>query len=372
MKVLRFLLEKEFRQIFRDPAILRIIFMLPAVQLIVFPLAANYEVKNISITVVDNDHSTYSRRFINEVTASGYFKLAASEDSYNHALEQVEKDQSDLVLEIPQNFERNLIKENSSPLFIAVNAINGVRANLGSAYLLSMIRDFNNDIRIQWIQSSRFSPQPQIETIPSFWYNTHMKYYLFMVPGILALLLTMVGAFLSALNIVKEKEVGTIEQINVTPIKKYHFILGKLVPFWILGLVVLTIGLTVMFVVYGIFPKGNIGVIYLFASIYLLAVLGLGLLISTYANTQQQAMLIAFFIMMVFILLGGLYTSVDSMPRWAQIVTMFNPIKYFIEVMRMVTLKGSGIMDLKNHFMIMIAFAVVLNTWAVLNYRKQN
>jgi len=198
-----------------------------------------------------------------------------------------------------------------------------------------------------------------------------MNYKYFMVPGILVILLTMVGANLAAINIVKEKEIGTIEQINVTPIKKHHFILGKLIPFWILGLIVLTLGLTIARVVYGIIPAGSIFTIYVFAAVYLLAVLGLGLLISTYAANQQQAMLISFFIMMIFILLGGLYTSIDSMPEWARAITKANPVAYFIEVMRMVVLKGSSLADIRDQLAIVGGFALLLNGWAVYSYRKR-
>jgi ABC-2 type transport system permease protein len=192
------------------------------------------------------------------------------------------------------------------------------------------------------------------------------------VPGILVVLVTMVGSFLASLNIVREKEIGTIEQINVTPVKKYHFILGKLIPFWILGLLILTIGLTIARVAYGIMPLGSFVVIYVFAAVYLLAVLGLGLLLSTYTSNQQQAMLLSFFLMMVFILLSGLYTSIDSMPAWAQVITKFNPVTYFIDVMRMVVLKGSGFKDISPHIFTVLGFAAVLNTWAVINYKKRS
>lgn len=182
----------------------------------------------------------------------------------------------------------------------------------------------------------------------------------------------MVGASLSSLNIVKEKEIGTIEQINVTPVKKHHFILGKLIPFWIIGLIILSIGLFISWFAYGIVPLGSLFVIYVFAAIYLLAVLGLGLLISTYTNNQQQAMLISFFIMMVFILLGGLYTSIDSMPGWARMVTKLNPVAYFVEVIRMVVLKGSGFSDIWHQMLVMFVFAIVLNSWAIYNYKKRS
>jgi ABC-2 type transport system permease protein len=197
-----------------------------------------------------------------------------------------------------------------------------------------------------------------------------MSYKIFMVPGILVILVTMVGAFLSALNIVREKEIGTIEQLNVSPIQKWQFLLGKLIPFWLIGLFVLLLGLVVARLVFGIIPVGSLGLIFGYAAVYLLAFLGFGLLLSTTVDTQQQAMFLAFFFMMIFILLGGLYTNIDSMPDWAKVATKFNPAAYFIEVIRMIVLKGSTFSDIKNQFWVMCGFAVVFNALAVWNYRK--
>lgn len=372
MRTLKFLLQKEFRQIFRDPSILRIILVMPVIQLLILPWAADYEMKNIKLAVVNQDHSSYSRQLINKISSSGYFILTEYTASYDASLRQIEKDKADLILQIPVNFEKDLVKENEAGLFMAVNAINGVKANIGSAYLRTILQDYNREVRTEWIQFPRFSPETQIEITTSNWYNPLMNYKYFMVPGILVILLTMVGSNLAAINIVKEKEIGTIEQINVTPIKKYHFILGKLIPFWILGLVVLTIGLTISRFFYGIIPAGSFLTIYVFAAIYLLAVLGLGLLLSTYSSNQQQAMLLSFFLMMIFILLGGLYTSIDSMPEWAKWITRFNPVSYFIEVMRMVILKGSSLADIRYYIYAMLGFAAVFNGWAILSYHKRS
>ena len=371
MRTLQFLLQKEFRQIFRDPAILRVIFVVPVLQLLLLPWAADYEVRNIKLAIVDHDHSDYARRLISKATASGYFQLDQYTNSYNKALKEIEVDKADVVVEIPVNFEKNLVRENEATLFLAINAINGVKAGLASSYLQSIIRDFNNEVRTEWIQIPRFSPEINIDVRSSNWFNPLMNYKFFMVPGILVMLVTIVGSFLTSLNIVKEKEIGTIEQINVTPVKKYHFILGKLIPFWILGLFILTIGLLIAWLLYGIVPVGSLFTIYVFAAVYLLAVLGFGLLISTFSNSQQQAMLVTFFLFMVFILLGGLYTPIDSMPVWAQWFTKFNPVTYFIEVMRLVILKGSSLKDILHHVTIILLFALVLNTWAVMNYRKR-
>lgn len=370
MRTLKFLLQKEFLQIFRNKAIVAMILVMPVVQLMILPLAANYEVKNITLCVVDHDHSLSSQQLVSKIAASGYFKLAGFTSSFSDAFKLLEQDKADLLLEIPNGFDKNLIRFNEQKLFIAVNAINGIKAGLGGAYLNKIITDYNSNLRLHWTQPERFNQLPTIVITISNWFNPLMNYQMFMVPGILALLITMIGVFLSSMNIVKEKEIGTIEQINVTPIKKYQFILGKLIPFWLLGLLVLCIGLAVTRFVYGIVPQGSILLLFSFVAVYLLAVLGLGLLISTYSDTQQQAMFIAFFFMMIFILMGGLFTSIDSMPYWAQVITRFNPISYFIDVMRMVILKGSGFNDIKLHIATVLLFGIVLNGWSIINYSK--
>lgn len=372
MRTLRFLLRKEFRQIFRDKAIVAMIFFMPMVQLIIMPLAADYEVRNINLSVVDHDKSPYSQKLISKIVASGYFRLTGYNASFKEAFSLIEADKADLILEIPHNFERNLIREDHEKLFVAVNAINGTKASLGGSYLGSIIGDFNADIRMQLVTPPRFSQFPVIEVVASNWFNPVLNYKVFIVPGILAILVTMVGGFLSALNIVREKEIGTIEQINVTPIKKHIFILGKLIPFWVLANIVFTIGLLVARIVYGIVPVGSLLTLYAFISVYLLAVLGFGLLVSTFCDTQQQAMFVMFFFMMLFILLGGLFTSIDSMPEWAKLITRVNPVRYMIEVMRMVILKGSSFTDVLPHVGIVSLMAVILNSWAVFNYKKTN
>lgn len=372
MRTIKFLLRKEFKQIFRNKALLAMVIMVPIVQLILLPFAADYEIKNINIAIVDHDHSIYSQKLISAIPSSGYFRLTGYTASFTEALTLVEKDKADLVLEIPTGFERNLIRELHQEVFIAVNAINGTKAAIGGTYLLKILTKFNSDIRTQFIQDGEFIQQPIIKMTVSNWYNPSLNYHLLMVPGVLAILVTLIGGFLSSLNIVREKEIGTIEQINVTPIKKYQFILGKLIPFWILGNVVFTIGLLISWLVYGIVPLGSIALLYGFIAVYLLAVLGLGLLVSTWSDTQQQAMFIMFFFMMVFILMSGLFTPIESMPKWAQSVATLNPVSYLIEVMRMVILKASTLKDVLPHLAIIAVFAIVLNSLAIYNYKKTN
>lgn len=372
MKVLLFILQKEFRQIFRDKIILAMMFAMPTIQLIIMPLAANFEVKNVNVVYVDHDHSSYSQKLIRKIASSGYFKIAGQPDSYRNGLEMIGNGEADLVLEIPAGFERNLVREGSQKVNLAVDAINGTKSSLGGAYLVSVLTDFNSnlDINIKSPGNVAKTPAAGITVDSSNWYNPRAEYKYYMVPGILVLLLTLIGGFITALNIVKEKEIGTIEQINVTPIKKWQFILGKLIPFWIVGIIVFTVGLVVMYVIYGIFPQGNLLILYLFAAVYLVALLGLGLLISTFADTQLQAMFIAFFFMMIFMLMSGFFTSTDSMPDWARTMSNLTPVTHFISVVRLIVLKGSGFSEVKAEFFYLIGFAVVLNGCAILNYRK--
>ncbi|MBI1307180.1 MAG: ABC transporter permease subunit [Bacteroidetes bacterium] len=371
MKTLRFLLQKEFRQIFRNKTILRMIIALPVIQLMVLPLAADFEIKNINIAVVDHDHSALSRSLREKIVASGYFRLTVFGDSYPDAFKAMERNKADIILEIPNDFEKDLARDGGQDLFLAMNAINGTKASVGGSYLGRIIADFNQQYRKNLMIQSNSESSSIISINPINWYNLFLNYKIFMVPGILVVMVTMIGAYMCALNIVKEKEVGTIEQINVTPIKKHHFILGKLIPFWVIGMFVFTIGLfLVARIVYGIVPLGSIGLLYAFLALYLVAVLGIGLIISTYSNTQQQAMSLAFFFMMIFLLMSGLFTSIDSMPEWAKWIARLNPVTYFIEVMRMVVMKGSEFKDIKMHFAVTAVFAVVFNAWAILNYRK--
>jgi ABC-2 type transport system permease protein len=369
--MLRYILQKEFRQLFRDRAILAMMFVMPTLQLTIIPLAMDFDVKNINITVVDLDHGSLSQKLITKVGASGYFRYVNTASSYKEGLQSIEKGTTDLIMEIPAGFDRDLVREGSQKIYIAVDAINGTKASLGTAYLTTIITDFNQEIlpRLRG-KTTESAPAPMIETTCSYWFNPLGEYKFYIVPGVLVLLLTLIGGFISALNIVKEKEAGTIEQINVTPIRKWQFILGKLIPFWIMGMIVFTLGLLVTRLVYGIVPAGSLAVLYLFASVYLIALLGFGLLISTYSDNQLQAMFVAFFFMMIFMLMSGLFTTIESMPAWARTMADLTPITHFIKVIRMIMLNGSGLADIKAELFYEILFAVGLNGWAIWNYKK--
>lgn len=372
MRSLYFLLEKEFKQMFRSKGLLRTLFIAPVIQLILMPMAANYSVKNISLAIVDHDHSSVSQKLISKVTASGHFQLVAYCNNNTEALELIEHDKADIILEIPNKFEQNLVRENAQKLNVQINAIEGVKAGLGGGYLASIIGDFNAEARLRYVQPAHIEQGSTITIMPVNWYNQFLNYYLFIVPGILVNLITGIGIMQAAFNLVKEKEIGTIEQINVTPIKKQYFILGKLLPFYALSIIIFTVGLLVSYVFYNVFPVGSFGTMYVSLFAYLFALLGFGLLLSTYSETQQQTMSLAFFFLNVLNMMSGLFTSIDSMPQWAKVVTGCFPVSHFIQTMRMIMLKGSTLYDVSFHIWAMVGIGVVFNGWAVLNYRKRS
>jgi ABC-2 type transport system permease protein len=374
MKTILFIIQKEFRQIFRNKGMLPIIFVLPLIQLLILSNAASFEVQNIKFSYIDHDHSAASRELISKFQASKSFKIVNQFNTKTEANIEMQKGNVDIILEIPTHFERNLISEKNSSLSVSINAIDGASAGVENVYVSQIIGTYNQKIQSEFLQYNNGTivvPQ-NIVTIPSFWYNNTLNYKTYMVPGILVLLVTMITLFLSAMNIVREKEIGTLEQINVTPIRKYQFIIGKLFPFWILGLVILTIGLLIAKLVFNVPMLGSLVLIYVFTSVYLLLILGIGLFISNHTDTQQQAMFIAWFFMVIFILMSGLFTPIESMPQWAQNITLFNPIRYFVEIIRMVMLKGATFSDITAQFSIITAYAIILNALAVLSYKKVN
>ncbi|MBU4538630.1 MAG: ABC transporter permease [Weeksellaceae bacterium] len=372
-RTLRILIKKEFLQIFRNKSILAIIFVMPVVQLVVLPLAANYEIKDIKIAVVDHDKSGFSRELIRKITASGYFKITSYSENYHKAYQEVEKDRSDLIIEIPNNFEKDLVRENSQKVLLAINAINGTKAGLSASYLAQILQDYNEQIQLKMSPEMENTKNSSgLEIIPKFWFNEGYNYRLSMVPGILAFLVTLIGGYLTALNIVSEKETGTIEQINVSPIRKTDFILGKLIPFWLLAMVAFTIGLLVTVFVYGIQIQGSLLLLYTFISVYLITILGMGLLVSVYSETQQQAMFVVFFFMMIFVLMSGLFTPTESMTDWAKYIAYLNPVTHGVDGIRLIILKDSGFTDLLPHFTFITVLGVVVISWAILRYRKTN
>ncbi|OJJ23482.1 ABC transporter permease [marine bacterium AO1-C] len=377
MRTIRFILRKEMLQIFRNKAMLPIIFVMPIMQLLLLSQAMTYELNEIRVHLVDLDHSPTSRHLWQKLQASPYFSLTRQSQSIKQGEYDLLTNDADLVLVIPQHMEKQLFNQRFQKIQLLINAINASKAGLVNAYANSVLQDFNQNIQSEFTQV-KLSPQGpakpttarQIKLTSTNWFNPELDYQTYMVPGLLVALVTMIGAFLSSMNIVKEKEIGTIEQLNVTPIRKHQFIIGKLLPFVFIGIFELVFGLLLGFYVFDIPMVGSPWLIFAFSLVYLMVILGLGLLISTMVDTQQQAMFIAWFILIIFILMSGLFTAIESMPAWAQQITRFNPIRYFNEVMRMVMLKGSGFGEIKQHFIILTVYALAVMSLALLRYRK--
>jgi len=373
--MIKYLLEKEFKQIFRNAFIPKLILAMPVMMMLVLPWAANQEIKNVKLSVIDNNRSAISERLINKIVASGYFRLTDVSTSYNEAMQSVDQGKSDIILEIPPAFEKDLYKSGFANVMISANAVNGMKGGLGSAYLAGIINDFTKELKIKNEELREGAEHllilnSQFLIVPQFRFNPTLEYKVFMIPALFVMLLTLLTGFLPALNIVGEKELGTTEQLNVTPMNKGIFILAKLIPYWIIGFVILSICMGLAALIYGLSPAGSMATIYLYAVIYILVVSGLGIVISNYSDTMQQAMFVMFFFMLIIILLSGLFTPISSMPRWAQVITSINPLKYFMEVMRAVYLKGSSMKELLPQFFALCGFAVMFNAWAVMSYRK--
>ena len=360
--MLKYLIEKEFKQIVRNSFLPRLIIVMPLMIMLVLPWAADQEIKNVKLSVIDNDHSPDSERLIRKIVSSGYFVLADVSDTNEQAMQRIESGDADVILEIPDGFEKDMVNGEVGKISIRANAVNGTKGGLGSSYLSSILTDYSVELRTEYIGESNATAvsAPVFGVIPQYKFNPHLDYKVFMIPALMVMLLTLLTGFLPALNIVGEKEAGTIEQINVTPVKKS------------IGFIVLGLCMILAALVYGINPAGSLLTIFLFATIYILVVSGFGLIISNYSDTIQQAMFVMFFFIMIFILMSGLFTPVASMPQWAQVITIFNPLKYFMQVMRLVYLKGSAFVELIPQFLALCTFAVALNVWAVLSYKKSS
>ena len=369
MRKLLFLLKKEFRQIRRNTFMARAIVMVPLLQMLILVPAITFEVKHVDLAVTDNDHSPASRELLSKLSGSSFFNISATPRNYDEAEALLFSGDADMVLIIPDDFSEGLAGVNQPRLQVLTDAVNATSAQLSWNYFVSVVRDYNRDVII----SSGAAPAsiPGISVSPRFWYNPTLNYKYYMLPGVLVILITAIGLLMAGLNLVREKETGTIEQINVTPVMKWELIASKVIPFFIIGLIDLALGLTVGWIAFDIPFEGSLLLFFACASIFLVAVLGLALFFSTMASTQQQFLFIAFFFVMVFILMSGIFTPAESMPLWAQDFNYVNPVAYLMRINRMVMLKGSGFHDIAGDMGALAVLAVTFITFAIRTYRKR-
>ena len=340
--MIKFLIQKEFLQIRRDAFLPRLIIIFPIMIMCVMPWVMNMEVKNIVVDVVDIDHTVESQRLVRQIAASRYFIFGGQKATYAEAMKDIEKGQADIILEI-----RN------GQYLIAANAVNGTKGSMGSAYLSQIV-----------------SEKSTLHSL--LLYNPHQNYKLYMIPALLAIVMMLMTGFLPTLNIVGEKETGTIEQINVTPVSKWAFILSKLIPYWLIALFVVTVCLLLAWLVYGITSAGPLWLVYVLAMLLALFFSSFGLIISNYSDTMQQAMFVMWFFIVCIMLLSGLFTPTRSMPDWAYLTTYVNPMHYFIDAIRTVFIRGGGFSEIAHQLATLLIIGMSMAAWAIQSYKKNN
>jgi ABC-2 type transport system permease protein len=372
LQSLRVLLRKEFLQISRDAVIMRMLFVMPMIQLLVLANAATFEVKRSRLWIADQDHSVSSRGLIDAFLVSGRFVVVPETGGLARADLALQAADVDMILVVPSDFERDLVRTRRGNVQLVLNAEDGAQAGVTQGYATMILANYAATLSVR-LMPAVTSVQSRAAAVVSTrdWFNPTLNYKHFTVPGILVMLVTLVGTLMTALNIVREKEAGTLDQLNVTPISRGVFIAAKLLPLWCIALVELSLGLVIARFVFGVPMHGSLLVIYVGAGIYLAAALGVGLWISSVAETQQQALFVTFAVLMIYTLMSGLYTPVGGMPGWVQWIAQINPLLHFIALMRAVTLKGAGFADVSRQLLALTAIGATTLTLAVLQYRKR-
>lgn len=378
MRALRFLLRKEFMQILRDRTILGMLLVMPVIQLLVLANAVTFEVRNSRMYVVDRDHTTMSRNVVTRMTASGRFVIAGVSPSIVPANEAMLSRRADMILVVPDGFERDLVRRRHAPVQIIMNAEDGGAAGVTASYIASILVRYSAElsatvlpVTAAGVGHGAGGTAATLTVSRREWYNPTLDYREYMVPGILVVLVTTVGTLLTAMNIVREKEAGTLEQLNVTPLGRGTFIAAKLIPLWVFAMTDLVLGLVVARFVFHVPMLGSVALILVAATIYLVGALGIGLWISTIVETQQQAMFVTFSLLLVYLLMSGLFTPIRAMPAWAQWTAMLNPIAHFVALMRAVLLKGATAGDVASHLVALTLISASVLILAVSQYRKR-
>lgn len=367
MRQLFILIQKEFTQIFRNPFLPKLIIIFPVMVMLVMPWVTTMDVRNVGVAIIDDDRSSLSRRIISDVRAAEYFTVNEEATTPDRAQNLLEDCKIDVILQIPKNFERDITNIEPKKLDISANAVNATKGSLGSQYLVQTIAS-----TLSKYMSEQGMPKLSDLVVVQNRYNPTLDYRYLMIPALMIILLILICGFLSAVNIVSEKENGTIEQINVTPISRFTFILAKLIPFWLIGLFVVSVSMIAAWIVYGLTPIGSLGNIYLATILFILGFSGFGVAVANLSDNIQQTMFVMFFFIIIFMLLSGLLTPISSMPEWAQNFTTILPPSYYIEIMRSVYLKGTTFIELWQNFVALGIFVIVFNILAAITYRKQS
>lgn len=363
-----YLVQKEFRQILRERAFIGIIIVMPLIQIVLLGFAITTDVKNVTLGIVDMDKSAFSRRVTDAFSVTQSFKYVYAPSSEKEAIQMMDDGNIKVAIVIPQYFERDL-KSGRKPVIQAL--IDGVDGN-SAGVALAYINQITIMLQKKWgILASQKLPIHLTGIESRMLYNASLESKNNIVPGIIALLLTMITAFLTGMSIVREKEIGTLEQLMVTPIKNHELILGKIIPFTIVGLVLITVGILAAGLIFGIWMKGSIFLLYGLSLIFVLSTLGLGIFSSTMAKTQQQAMFIVWFFAIFAILLSGFFIPIQNMPDWIQVITYLNPLRYFMVIIREIYLKGTPLVFLLKEVVALAIFGLFTFTLATMRFQKR-
>lgn len=364
------LLKKEFGQLFKDKKLLPIVFIAPVLQLTFMGYAASLDVKNISIVLCDLDKTRESREFVEKFTNSGYFTLEYSTEDYNSIQRFLDEHKAMMALVIPRKFGDAILRKESAKIQVILDGSEGSAAAITMGYVNQIVGKYSSEILAELVGNtgSIGGVNAQVRT----WFNPSLKSRNFMVPGVLVLILLITTMNLTSMAIVKEKEIGTLEQIMVTPITPTELILGKLIPFTIIGVVNVCVVLFVMAFGFGIPIKGSVPLLFGLTGLFLLTTLGLGLFVSTISRTQQQAMMTAqFFVLMPMMYLSGFTFPIENMPPFLQFISLGIPMRYYLVIVRSLILKGVGISSLWFEAGMLLFMGVTILIASVLRFRKK-
>ena len=370
---IRHMLVKEFIQVFRDKRTRFTLFGPPVVQMLIFGYAATLDIRHVPTAVLDLDNTQESRDLISRFAASQYFDVRAHLQDRRQIGELIDRDQVLLAVQINAGFAQDLRKGQTAPVQVIVDSSNSNTALVGMGYVSQVAAAFAGDYQTERL--ARTAPfltaqMPSVELERRPWFNEDLQSRWYFVPGVIGNLTTVMVVMLTAFAVVREREISTLEQIMVTPIRRVEFILGKTLPFYLIGLMDVALVSLVGTLWFRVPFRGHVMVLVFGAAVYLLCMVGIGLLLSTLANTQQQAMVAGFFFMMPTIIFSGFGTPISSMPRWLQLLDYGNPLRYFMVVLRGVYLKGVGLDVLWPQIVAMAALGVVMLTVSVLRFQK--
>lgn len=368
MRTLAFLVRKEFLQIRRDPAMLRLIFAVPIVQLLVLGYAANVDLERVPVSFLDQDHSAESRALEDAFLATTTFVPGPAASSPAQLQSRLDDDEADLTVWIPPHYARDLAAGRTVPVGIAVDGINSQAAGKAAGYAARIVQAE----AVRLAAARGFAPRgARVQAATRFFYNPELVSRIYMVPGILVILVTIVSAMLTGMAVVREKEIGTLEQLLVTPLKAGHLVAGKTLPFALLSYLTLTIATTLGVLWFHLPIHGSLVLLAVAMAAYLLVTLGVGLLASTVSSTQQQAMFTVWFFLIFGILMSGFFYPIANMPEWARVLTYANPMRYIMAIVRGIFLKGAGLADLWPQLAALAGIGVAVFAGAVRGFARQ-